>query len=210
MAGRKPKNDAKRIEQLADLIAEEERLVDVHQERAQGYKEERSRLLSQYVIGQMEVRHMNYPETESLLMQLIQNAPTPKQLEAVEAAIENNNEVSEPVGNKTVQMIVRLSEKEREQIYKNMKLAQYGSFNAYARKMLLDGYLILWTSPETKELRRELGAVNRSLNQLVRRANMTGSIYVSDFLDMRSCWQQIQKKTLHYIDEMSRKTQGRR
>lgn len=206
MAGRKPKNDAKRIEQLAELIAEEERLAKVHRSRAQGYKEERARLLAQFVVGEMEVRHMNYPETESLLMQLIQNEPTPKQLVAVEAAIEENREVSEPAGDKTVQMIVRLSKKEREQIYKNMKLAHYGSFNSYARKLLLDGYLILWTSPETRELKQELGAVNCSLNQLVKRANTTGSIYVSDFLDMRSCWLEIQKKVLRYLDEMSRKS----
>lgn len=75
--------------------------------------------------------------------------------------------------------------------------------------MLLDGYLILWTSPETRELKQELGVINRSLNQLVKRANTTGSIYVSDFLDMRSCWQEIQKKVLHYIDEMSRKTSSK-
>lgn len=73
---------------------------------------------------------------------------------------------------------------------------------------MMRGYLIQWTSPETKELRRELGAVNRSLNQLVKRANTTGSIYAGDFLDMLGIWQSIQDKTLHYIDEMSRKTNG--
>lgn len=209
MAGRKPKNDAKRIEQLADLIAEEERLAEVHQKRAQGYKEERARLLAQFVVGEMEVRHMNYPGTESLLMQLIQNEPTPKQLESVKAASEEGREVSEPAGDKTVQMIVRLPEKEREQIHQNMKMAHFGNFNSYARKLLLDGYLILWTSPETKELKRELGTINRSLNQLVRRANMTSSIYAGDFLDMLNHWQQLQDKVVHYLDEMSRKTYGR-
>jgi hypothetical protein len=71
--------------------------------------------------------------------------------------------------------------------------------------MLLDGYLILWTSPETRELKKELGNVNRSLNQLVKRANVTGSIYQADFVDMLECWKKIQKEVLHYIDEMSRK-----
>lgn len=206
MAGRKPKNDAMRIEQLADLIAEEERLVDVHQKRAEGYREERAKLLAQFVVGQMEVRNMNYPETESLLMQLIQNEPTPKQLEVVEAACEEIRECPEPAGDKTVQMIIRVSEKEREQIHQNMKLANYGNFNAYARKILLDGYLILWTSPETKELSRELGAINRSLNQLVKRANTTGSIYAGDTMDMLNQWQQIQDKVVRYLNVMRRKS----
>jgi hypothetical protein len=98
-----------------------------------------------------------------------------------------------------------VSEKERQQIYDNMERAQYTSFNRYAKKMLLDGYLIVWSSPETRELKKELGNVNRSLNQLVKRANSTGSIYFGDFMDILECWKKIEKETLHYIDEMNRK-----
>lgn len=206
MAGRKVKNDANRIQDLTRMIEEEERLVAVHQKRADGHRAERAKLLAQFVVGQMEVRNMNFPETESLLTQLIQNQPTPAQIEAAEIACKEGD--SKPITGKTAQMIVRVSERERAKIHDNMKKAHYASFNSYAKKLLLDGYLIQWTSPETKELRRELGAVNRSLNQLVKRANITGSIYAGDFLDMLNSWQTIQDKTLHYIDEMSRKTNG--
>ena len=86
-----------------------------------------------------------------------------------------------------------------------MAKAQYGSFNSYAKKMMLDGYLIVWNSPENRELKRELGNVNRNINQLVRRANLTGSIYRGDFLDMLECWKKIQKETVRYINQMIRK-----
>jgi hypothetical protein len=59
---------------------------------------------------------------------------------------------------------------------------------------------------EHRELKRELGNVNRNLNQLVRRANLTGSIFRGDFLDMQECCKKIQKETVRYINQMIRKS----
>lgn len=43
-----------------------------------------------------------------------------------------------------VQMKVRVTEREKNQILANMKRAEFENFNSYARKMLLDGYIIHW------------------------------------------------------------------
>ena len=204
MAGRKPKPDALRFAELTKKIEKLEGTVAKAANRLRELKDERLSILTRTIVGSMEVLHLNYPQVESLLTQLFKGEPSPKQRELMEKSDVPPAMVVEDK-NKTVQLIIRVSAEEKHQIYANMKKAKYDSFNRYARKMLLDGYLILWTSPETKELKKELGNVNRSLNQLVRRANVTGSIYYGDFIDMLECWKKIQQEALHYIHEMSRK-----
>lgn len=207
MAGRKPKPD---VERIAELNAEIERLetkAAKYQSKLACCKEERNRKLSHLMIGQMEERSLNYPDVESLIDALNRGEVSDRQKKAaLPVSPVTPLSASSDQGHHYLQLEV--SDREREIIYSNMEKAHYSKFSEYARKLLLDGYLILWTSPETKELKKELGAVNRSLNQLVKRANTTGSIYAGDFLDMLNSWQEIQQKTLHYIDEMSRKTNG--
>jgi hypothetical protein len=203
MAGRNHKSDPLRIAELTEKIEKADKLIAVQSERLRRYKAVRAKLLAHLIVGQMEVRNLNYPQVESLLTQLFKNEPS--KCPSVLLSKKKDLPVQESAGNQIVELKVRVTEQERRQMYENMKKAQYTSFNSYAKKMLLDGYLIVWGSPETRELKKELGNVNRSLNQLVKRANVTGSIYKSDFVDMLECWKKIQKEVLHYIDEMNRK-----
>ena len=204
MAGRKRKPDALRFADLTDRIEKLESVLTDVQKRLNRMKEERIAILSHLIVGRMEVLRLNYPQVESLLTRLFKGQPTSQQKKLMENAADTSLSTVED-NDREVQLIIRVSGKEKRQMYENMKKAQYTSFNSYAKKMLLDGYLILWTSPETRELKKELGNVNRSLNQLVKRANVTGSIYQADFIDMLECWKKIQKEVLHYIDEMNRK-----
>ena len=204
MAGRKRKPDALRFADLTRQIEKLEGVLNDVQKRLNQMKEERIAILSHVIVGRMEVLRLNYPQVESLLTQLFKGQPTSQQKKLIENAVVNSLSTEEDY-DREFQLIIRVSGKEKRQMYENMKKAQYTSFNSYARKMLLDGYLILWTSPETRELKKELGNVNRSLNQLVKRANVTGSIYQADFVDILECWKKIQKEVLHYIDEMNRK-----
>ena len=204
MAGRKPKPDTLRFAELSDKIVKMEGSIAKATERLRQIKDERLSILIRTIVGRMEVLHLNYPQTESLLTQLLKGEPTPQQTEklekdAIPTLITEENE------DKTVQLIIRVTTKEKRQIYANMKKANCNSFNHYAKKMLLDGYLILWTSPEARELKKELGNVNRNLNQLVRRANATGSIYRGDFLDILEHWKKIEKEAMRFVNEMSRK-----
>ena len=191
MARGKAKTDTLRFAELSDKIVKMEGAITKATERLGQIKDERLTILTRTIVGRMEVLHLNYPQVESLLTQLFKGEPTPQQTVVLE---EHKTEPElEPVSNQIVELKVRVTEKEKRQIYANMKKAKCNSFNHYAKKMLLDGYLILWTSPEARELKKELGNVNRNLNQLVRRANATGSIYRGDFLDILERWKKIEK-----------------
>ena len=204
MAGRKRKPDALRFADLTRQIEKLEGVLNDVQKRLNQMKEERIAILSHVIVGRMEVLRLNYPQVESLLTQLFKGQPTSQQKKLMENAGVTSLSAEED-NDRKVQLIIRVSEKEKRKMSENMRKAQYTSFNSYAKKMLLDGYLIVWSSPETRELKKELGNVNRSLNQLVKRANSTGSIYSGDFMDILECWKKIEKETLHYIDEMNRK-----
>lgn len=206
MARGKAKTDTLRFAELSDKIVKMEGAIAKATERLRQIKDERLTILVRTIVGRMEVLHLNYPQTESLLTQLLKGEPTPQQTEKMET-VETPTAMTEETEDKTVQLIIRVTAKEKRQIYANMEKANCNSFNHYAKKMLLDGYLIMWTSPEARELKKELGNVNRNLNQLVRRANATGSIYRGDFLDILERWKKIEKETMRFVNEMSRKSE---
>ena len=202
MAGRKQKSVLERLRDVTAQLQKEEARLARCQAKVMEYQQ-RDVLLSHVVVGELEEWRLPFPEVESVLTQLEKRESTEKQ-----TAIFEEGKTAEAPSDKRVQLILRVTEGEKAAIQANMRKAHYTRFNSYARKLLLDGYLILWTSPETRALKKELGAVNRSLNQLVKRANVTGSIYAGDFQDILCCWQKIQKTTLHYIDQMNRKSHG--
>lgn len=51
---------------------------------------------------------------------------------------------------RNVQIIVRVTEEERRLIDEKMKLLPMQNLSAFARKMLIDGYIILVDFPEVK------------------------------------------------------------
>jgi hypothetical protein len=208
MAGRKRKPDTERFQELTEQIQHDEQYLSERQSKLNQRKDQRIEVLSHLIVGQMEERCLNYPEVESILTQLAKGEPSKRQLELLDDSDGAQVKANDLQSDRVVQLILRVTEQEKAKIQSNMKKAHYTSFNSYAKKLLLDGYLILWTSPETRELKKELNAANRNLNQLVKRANTTGSIYAGDFQDILSCWEEIQTKTLHYIDQMNRKTHG--
>ena len=56
---------------------------------------------------------------------------------------------------------------------------------AYLRKMALDGYILHLDMSDIRKLTRLLNACSNNLNQYVRRANETDSIYAADIEDLR-------------------------
>ena len=57
--------------------------------------------------------------------------------------------------------------------------------SAYLRKMALNGYLIQMDLSDVKEAVRLLGITSANMNQYVKKANETGSIYKEDIEDMK-------------------------
>lgn len=74
---------------------------------------------------------------------------------------------------------------EQEMIKHKMSQVGTNNFSAYARKMLIDGYVIRRDFSELKKLVGELGAIGRNINQIAKRANETRNIYEQDIKDLQ-------------------------
>lgn len=85
-----------------------------------------------------------------------------------------------------VKLNIRVSEHEQALIQKKMAALPTTNFEAYARKMLIDGYVINVDMTDVKELVLLLRSSSNNLNQIARRVNSTGSIYAADVEDLRA------------------------
>lgn len=75
-----------------------------------------------------------------------------------------------------VQLILRVTPQEHEHIKKKMALMKTNNFNAYARKMLIDGYVIEVDLSKYHELAGEVNKIGVNINQIARMANETRSV----------------------------------
>ena len=81
---------------------------------------------------------------------------------------------------RAVQLIVRVTQDEKNHIYKKMELHGTENFNAYARKMLIDGYVVRVDTANFQDLAQEVNKIGVNINQLTRIANTTGMITNND------------------------------
>ena len=67
------------------------------------------------------------------------------------------------------------------------KMRQLGThnFGAYARKMLIDGYIIKVDYTEQKKLAAAVSRVASNINQICRRINSTGHFYEDDVAELK-------------------------
>lgn len=75
--------------------------------------------------------------------------------------------------------------KHRELIEKKMKQVGIKNMSAYIRKMAIDGYVIRLDTSELSEISRLLRINSNNLNQIAKRANETGSIYINDIKELK-------------------------
>lgn len=87
---------------------------------------------------------------------------------------------------RNIKLNIRVSEHEQDFIQKKMVNLSTTNFEAYARKMLIDGYVIHVDMTDVKELVLLLRNSSNNLNQIARRVNSTGSIYAEDVEDLRA------------------------
>jgi len=95
---------------------------------------------------------------------------------------------------------------EEEQMIK-IKMAQVGTtnFSMYARKMLIDGYVIKNDFSEMKKLTRELAALGRNINQIAKRANETRNIYEQDVKDLQHYFYEVKRRVSERLVKLIRK-----
>ena len=85
----------------------------------------------------------------------------------------------EKVANRKRKFVLRVPVTPEERALIQQKMAQLGTknFSAYARKMLIDGYIVhIDTGP---------------VNQIARRINSTGTVYAQDLEDIKGALAQI-------------------
>ncbi len=86
---------------------------------------------------------------------------------------------------RNVQVIIRMTEEERTLVEEKMKLLPTKNLSAFARKMLIDGYIILLDTPEIKAHTAQLQKIGVNINQIAHRLNETGGIYAEDMDELK-------------------------
>ena len=65
------------------------------------------------------------------------------------------------------------------------------NFGAYARKMLIDGYIIKVNYTEQKKLAAAVSRVASNINQICRRINQNGRFYAADIAELKARQEEI-------------------
>ena len=84
------------------------------------------------------------------------------------------------------QLLVRISDADKERIQAKMEEAGIRNMSAYIRKMALDGICVKLDLSDVRQLIVLLQRCSNNLKQYAKRANETGSIYAADIEDLQS------------------------
>ena len=95
---------------------------------------------------------------------------------------------------KTRHLQLLVSEEELNMIKQKMQQIGTDNFSLYARKMLIDGYVIKLQFDEMKSLTKELANLSRSINQIAKRVNSTGNLYEEDVKDVKRMYGEAKRK----------------
>lgn len=89
--------------------------------------------------------------------------------------------------NRTRPIVLRLAVTEDEKKLIESKMQQLGTknFGAYARKMLIDGYIIKVDYTEQKKLAAAVSNVASNINQVCKRINSTGHFCEDDVTELK-------------------------
>lgn len=91
----------------------------------------------------------------------------------------------------TDRIILRIKPEHRKLIEKKMKQTGIINMSAYIRKMAIDGYIIRLDTSDLREISRLLSINSNNLNQIAKRANETGSIYIKDINELKDQQEEI-------------------
>ena len=97
-----------------------------------------------------------------------------------------------------IQNKIWLTPQEERTIAKKMEMIGTENFGAYARKMLIDGYIIVVDYTEQKKLAAEINKIGVNINTVCRRINSTGRFYRDDIDELKekmdAVWQLLKSK----------------
>ncbi len=84
-----------------------------------------------------------------------------------------------------------VTENELALIEEKMKLLGTENKSAYLRKMAIDGYIINVDYAVIKENTGQLQRIGNNVNQIVKRMNQTGSLYMDDVAEVKELLKKI-------------------
>ena len=92
------------------------------------------------------------------------------------------------MANRKRQIVLRVPVTPEERAILQQKMAQLGTknFSAYARKMLIDGYIIKVDYTEQKKLAAAVSRIATNINHVCRRINSTGHFYDADVAELKA------------------------
>jgi len=80
---------------------------------------------------------------------------------------------------------VPVTPEERELIEQKMVLLHTRNFSAYARKMLIDGYIVNMDTTDIRVQTAEIQKIGANVNQIAKRLNSMGPVYAQDIEDIK-------------------------
>ena len=92
---------------------------------------------------------------------------------------------------RNVQIIIRVTEEERALIEEKMRQIPTLNLSAYARKILIDGYIITLDLQEVKGHTAQLQKIGVNINQIAKRINETGRIYADDMDEIKRAMEEV-------------------
>ena len=97
------------------------------------------------------------------------------------------------MANRTRKIVLRVpvTPEEQELIRQKMALLHTRNFSAYARKMLIDGYVVHIDTTDIRAQTVELQKISVNVNQIARRLNSMGPLYTQDVADIKGALAQI-------------------
>lgn len=83
---------------------------------------------------------------------------------------------------------VPVTPEERAMIEQKMALLHTKNFSAYARKMLIDGYIVNMDTSDIRAQTAEIQKIGVNVNQIAKRLNGMGPVYAQDIEDIKGRW----------------------
>ena len=98
---------------------------------------------------------------------------------------------------------LRVTADELEKIHERMEEAGISSLTAYLIRMALHGFIIVMDLSDLKEILRLLQISGNNLNQYVKKANETGSIYREDIEELKTNQKEILQEMRKVLDRLT-------
>lgn len=104
------------------------------------------------------------------------------------------------------QLIVRVTPKEKAHIQKKMELLGTKNFSGYARKMLIDGYVIQLDLTAFQALANEVNKIGTNINQIAKSVNANGAVYAEDMQQVKEMIDDIWRLQKSFLSDLLSKS----